>query len=108
MLALNIQFTFLDMSRSATAGTLHHSALKFRLVKITTSAPQLEVQLCAVPVEQFSVQPVGEDTEAHDNVTDDFIPNHDAEANLTPTFADSMKLMPCPEVTCRLLTYRHA
>lgn len=37
----------------------------------------------------------------NDNVPDDTRPNAEAEAeaNLTPTFAKRMKIIPCPEVT---------
>jgi hypothetical protein len=36
---------------------------------------------------------------AHDNVPDDTSPKADAEADLIPTFADSKRIIPCPEVT---------
>jgi hypothetical protein len=36
---------------------------------------------------------------AHDNDPDDTSPNADAEADLIPTLADSMRIIPCPEVT---------
>jgi hypothetical protein len=36
---------------------------------------------------------------AHDNVPDDTNPDADAEADLIPTFASSMRIIPCPGVT---------
>jgi hypothetical protein len=36
---------------------------------------------------------------AHDNVPDDNSPNADAEADLIPMFADSMRIIPCQDVT---------
>jgi hypothetical protein len=104
--ALHVQSTFLDMLRSTTAGHLPPSALVLRRAETTTSASQLEAHLQAAPVEQFS--------ENHDIVEqsacqiadrglrrspDDTNPNADAEADLIPTFADSVRITPCPEVT---------
>jgi hypothetical protein len=51
--ALHVQSTFLDTSRSTTAGHLLHSALELRRTETTTSASQLEAHLQAAPVEQF-------------------------------------------------------
>jgi hypothetical protein len=51
--ALHVQSTFLDISRSTTAGHLPHSALDLRSAETTTSASQLEAHLQAAPVEQF-------------------------------------------------------
>jgi hypothetical protein len=45
--------TFLDMSRSTTAGHLPHNVLELRRVETTTSASQLEAHLQTAPVEQF-------------------------------------------------------
>lgn len=38
-------------------------------------------------------------TEARNNVPDDVSPNADAEAHLISTFADNIRIIPCPEVT---------
>jgi hypothetical protein len=51
--ALDVQSTFLDMSRSTTAGRLPHSALQFRRVETTSSASQPEADLQIAPAEQF-------------------------------------------------------
>jgi hypothetical protein len=100
--ALHVQSTFLDMSHSITAGHLPHSALEPRFAETTTSASHLEAHLQVAPVEQLpenhdiveqsACQQIG----AHDRVSDD---STDAEADLIPTFADSMRIIPCPEMT---------
>jgi hypothetical protein len=50
--AVDPQPTFLNMSRSTTAGRISHSALEFRRPETTTSSSQLEAPQAA-PVEQF-------------------------------------------------------
>jgi hypothetical protein len=35
----------------------------------------------------------------HDNISDDTTTNAEAAADFIPTFADSMRIIPCPEVT---------
>jgi hypothetical protein len=52
--ALHVQSTFLDISRSTSAGHLPYSALERHRAETITSATQLEAQLQAAPVEQFS------------------------------------------------------
>jgi hypothetical protein len=51
---LDIQSTFLDMSRSTTVGHLPHSALELRRAETTTSASHLEAHLQTALVELFS------------------------------------------------------
>jgi hypothetical protein len=51
--ALHVQSTFLDLSRSTTAGHLPHNALELCRAETTTSASQLEAHLQAAPVEKF-------------------------------------------------------
>jgi hypothetical protein len=58
--ALDVQSTFLDMSRPTTADNLPHSALELRRAETTISASQLEAHLQAASVEQL--------TENHDIV----------------------------------------
>jgi hypothetical protein len=50
--AFDIKFTFLDMSRSTTAGHLHR-VLELRRAETTTSAAQLHSYLQAAPVEEL-------------------------------------------------------
>jgi hypothetical protein len=92
--ALNIQSTFLDVSRSITVGHLPHSA------ETRASAPQLGAQFLAAPVEQF---PENHSTEQSAcwvaDCTHNSRPNADIEAHLIPTFVGSMRIAPCPEVT---------
>jgi hypothetical protein len=104
--ALNVQSSFLDMSRSTTARPLLHSALELRRAETSTSASQLEGRLLAAQVERF---PENRDiVERADcqiadrgprQFPDDVWPNAEAEADLIPTFADSVRIVPCPEVT---------
>jgi hypothetical protein len=51
--AHHVQTSFLDMSRSTTAGHLPHSALELCRAETKTSASQLQAHLQATPVEQF-------------------------------------------------------
>jgi hypothetical protein len=51
--ALDIQYTFMNTSRSVIAEHLPHSALELRRAEIIASASQLAVHLQAAPVEQF-------------------------------------------------------
>jgi hypothetical protein len=53
-LSLTVQSTFLDMSRSTTAGNIPHNALELPRAETTTSALQLEAGIRAAPIEQFT------------------------------------------------------
>jgi hypothetical protein len=80
--------------------------MDLRHAETTTSASQLEAHLQAAPVEQFPEnhdiieQPACQVADgAHNNVPDNTSPNTDAEADLIPMFVDSIRIIPCPEVT---------
>jgi hypothetical protein len=51
--AFDIQFTFLDMSHSTTAGRLPRNAPELRRAETTASAAQLQASLQEAPVEQL-------------------------------------------------------
>jgi hypothetical protein len=71
-------------------------------LKPQTLASQLEVHLQAASVKEFQEkhyvvgQSPCQQIRAHDYIPDDNTPNADAESDLIPTFADSMRIIAFP------------
>jgi hypothetical protein len=98
--ATDVQSTFLDMSRSTTAGHFPHSVLELHRAEAINSASQREAHLPAAPVKTVSRKSssLTGSRGAHDNIPDDSSPNADAEADLISKFEDRIRGIPCPEV----------
>jgi hypothetical protein len=105
--ALDSQSSFLNTSRSTTAGRLSHSALQLRRPETTTSSSQLEAPPQAAPVEQVP-QNRGIVERSASQLTDEgprqcplsSKPNSDAEADLRPTFTYGIQDRPLPRGDC--------
>jgi hypothetical protein len=93
------------MSRLTTAGHPPHSTLELRRAETTTSTSQPQAHLQAALVDNFpgNNDNVGQSASnvadrGHDKDPNDFSPKSDTDVDLIPTFADSMTIIPYPEV----------
>lgn len=97
---LHVRSTFLDKLCSTTAGQLPHGVLEHCHPEITTSASQVEACLQAALAEQLPENHNIVDQIGAYNDVPNTSPNKDAEADLMPMFADSVRIISCLEVIC--------
>jgi hypothetical protein len=101
--ALNIQSTFLDMLHSITARHHPRTAMDLSRAEImTSSSPDRTVSRIMISLSLSGCR--------HEPMTISSMikPKHaNAKADLIPTFMDSMRIIPCPEMTCGHWPYSH-
>jgi hypothetical protein len=98
--ALYLQSTFLDMMCSVAARYLPRSVLKLRHAETSLCL----AATCTSSSRSRSFQEnvtswMSDSSRAHDNVPNDISTDTDAKADLIPTFAVRMRIIPCTNVT---------